>query len=53
LKPCMSRNQTAWSRRVSLPERSRSSFALFVSVLCACLSLSVMSLADDSGKSRL
>jgi hypothetical protein len=30
LKPCMSRSQTAWSRRVSLVEHSRSSFALTV-----------------------
>jgi hypothetical protein len=30
LKPCMSRSQTAWSRCISLAERSRSRFALTV-----------------------
>jgi hypothetical protein len=30
LKPCMSRSQTAWSRRAGLAERSRSSFALTI-----------------------
>jgi hypothetical protein len=53
LKPCMSRSQTAWSRRVSLAERSRSSFTLFVSLLCAALSLPVMLLTTVSWKSRI
>jgi hypothetical protein len=40
LKPCMS-SQTAWSQRVSLAKRSRSSFAIFVSGLCRFLFLSL------------
>jgi hypothetical protein len=40
LKPCMSRSRTAWSWWVSLAEHSRSSFALFVSVLCVGFSIS-------------
>jgi hypothetical protein len=35
LKPCMSRSRTAWSRRVSLTERCRSSFTL--TVMCRFL----------------
>jgi hypothetical protein len=55
LKPCMSRSRIAWFRWVNLAERSRSSFALFVSVLCAGFSLSLLAkpLAAVSGKSRL
>jgi hypothetical protein len=43
------------SRRINLAERSCSSFALFVSVLCASFSLSLpaLPLAVVSGKSRL
>jgi hypothetical protein len=44
------------SQRISLAERSRSSFALFVSLLCAGTSLSLSSgdaLVTISGKSRL
>jgi hypothetical protein len=54
-KPCMSRRWTAWSWWVSLTEHSRSSFALFVLVLCAGFSLSLptMPLVAVSGKSSL
>jgi hypothetical protein len=44
------------SQRISLAKRSRSSFALFVSLLCAGTSLSLSSgdaLVTISGKSRL
>jgi hypothetical protein len=45
------------SRQISLAEHSRSSFALFVSVLCRFLSLSLslpaLPLVVVSGKSRL
>jgi hypothetical protein len=43
------------SQRICLAERSRSTFALFVALLCASfsVSLSVMPLTADSGKSRL
>jgi hypothetical protein len=36
----MSRSQTAWPQWVSLAEHNRSSFTLFVSVLCVGFSLS-------------
>jgi hypothetical protein len=54
LKPCMSRSRTAWPRQVSLVERSRSSFVLFISVCVQVfLSLLVKPLMAVSGKSRL
>jgi hypothetical protein len=40
LKPCMSRSRTSWSQRVSLAERSRSSFVIFV-LVCVQVSLSL------------
>jgi hypothetical protein len=48
---CMSTSYTAWSWRVNLVERSRSSFAL--TVVCRFLSLLVMPLTAVSGKSKL
>jgi hypothetical protein len=50
-KSCMSRSWTTWSQWVSLAERDRSSFQLFVSVLCVGFSLSllVMLLALSAG----
>jgi hypothetical protein len=40
-KLCMSRSQTTWSQWVSPAEHNRSSFTLFVSVLCVGFSLSL------------
>jgi hypothetical protein len=49
----MSRSLTAWSCRVSLVERSHSSFALTIVGRFLLLSLPVMPLMTISGKSRL